>query len=188
MQKKLQELAATFETMVANAQSPTESWRNIALARRAFELMKQLPDTLAGEYESPAEKAGLLAQMLEQTDETLTPRFSLSVREYMAALNPADDDNRSEMTRLRDFIDPQLPMEEYCKRYGRMLRFDPVERTAEWEAVVEAVEEEVSRELEGEPWHMGYCYRYWSAKRDALARRGIEWRSPSAMNPGVMFD
>ena len=35
---------------------------------------------------------------------------------------------------------------------------------------------------------MGFCHSYWSAKRAALARRGIEWRSPSAMNPRVIFD
>jgi len=35
---------------------------------------------------------------------------------------------------------------------------------------------------------MGFCFAYWAEKRNALARRGIEWRSPSRMNPGVMFD
>ena len=39
-----------------------------------------------------------------------------------------------------------------------------------------------------EPRGMGFCFNYWSAKRAALARRGIQWRSPSAMNPRVMFD
>jgi len=35
---------------------------------------------------------------------------------------------------------------------------------------------------------MGFCFGYWAEKRNALERRGIEWMSPSVMNPRVMFD
>ena len=56
------------------------------------------------------------------------------------------------------------------------LKRDPVERL-------------VDEELEDHPRGMGFCFAYWSAKKHILLDRfGIEWRSPSAMNPGVIFD
>ena len=73
-------------------------------------------------------------------------------------------------------------------RLGGMLKVDPVQATPEWENVIYEVEKEVDEELKDEPRGMGFCFSYWSAKRAALARRGIEWRSPSVMNPRVMFD
>lgn len=57
-----------------------------------------------------------------------------------------------------------------------------------YEDVIYEVEKEVDEDLKDEPRGMGFCFGYWSAKRAALASRGIEWRSPSAMNPRVMFD
>ena len=71
---------------------------------------------------------------------------------------------------------------------GGMLKVDPVQATPEWEKVIYEVEKEVDEELKDEPRGMGFCFGYWSAKRAALARRGIEWRSPSEMNPRVIFD
>jgi uncharacterized glyoxalase superfamily protein PhnB len=47
----------------------------------------------------------------------------------------------------------------------------------------------VAEQLAGEPMVMGYCFGYWSAKAAVLSDKfGIEWRSPAAMNPRVMFD
>ena len=63
-----------------------------------------------------------------------------------------------------------------------------VQATQEWEDVIYEVEKEVDEQLKDEPRGMGFCFNYWGAKRASLARRGIEWRSPSAMNPRVMFD
>lgn len=68
------------------------------------------------------------------------------------------------------------------------LRHDPVEWTARWEEVIDAAEKEAYESLEGEPRGMGFCFGYWHAKTAALARYGISWRSPSIMNPGVIFD
>ena len=85
--------------------------------------------------------------------------------------------------------DPQWEHALQCwNGLGGMLKVDPVQATPEWEKVIYEVEKEVDEELKGEPRGMGFCFSYWSAKRAALARRGIEWRSPSAMNPRVMFD
>lgn len=71
---------------------------------------------------------------------------------------------------------------------GKMLKSDPVEWTAEYEAVIDDVDREAYENLTDCPRGMGFCFGYWAAKQAALAKRGIEWRSPGIMNPGVMFD
>lgn len=68
------------------------------------------------------------------------------------------------------------------------LKKDPVEWSARYEEVIDGVEEELEGQLKDEPHGMGYCFIYWSAKTAALARRGVEWRSPNRMNPRVLFD
>ena len=74
------------------------------------------------------------------------------------------------------------------ERSGGMLKVDPVQASPEWEDIIYEVEKEVDEQLKDEPRGMGFCFSYWSAKRAALARHGIQWRSPSEMNPRVMFD
>ncbi len=69
-----------------------------------------------------------------------------------------------------------------------MLRFDPVERTPQWEKVIYAVMKECDRRLGEETPRMGYCFELWSTMRTVLAEYGIEWRDPHMMNPRVMFD
>ena len=69
------------------------------------------------------------------------------------------------------------------------LKRDPVEWSSAYEKVIDEVERLVDEELEDHPRGMGFCFAYWSAKKHILLDRfGIEWRSPSAMNPGVIFD
>ena len=68
------------------------------------------------------------------------------------------------------------------------LRYDPIEDSEVYLSVIDEVECRLHEELKGEPRHMGFCFRYWSAKRDLLAEYGIEWRSPGVMNPRVIFD
>lgn len=187
MDKTIKELAKLFRTMVAN-RNDNEMWRNIPLGKQAFALMLSLPDVVPGEIESPAEKAQLLANMLEQLLETDTPRFCISVREEIACLNPDDADNQKSLTMLREYIDLSIPADEWGNRHHRYLKFDPVERTSEWEECIYDVVREVSQQLKGEPRHMGFCFSYWSAKTAVLTRYGITWRSPRIMNPRVIFD
>ena len=35
---------------------------------------------------------------------------------------------------------------------------------------------------------MGFCHFYWNVKKDVLRKCGIEWKSPSEMNPEIDFD
>ena len=69
------------------------------------------------------------------------------------------------------------------------LRTDPVEYTWEWEKIYYDVEDELDRRLANVPRQMGFCFQYWAMKRELLMEKyGIDWRSPSQMNPRVMFD
>ncbi len=69
------------------------------------------------------------------------------------------------------------------------LRADPVEFTERWEQIYYDVSDELDRLLADEPRRMGFCFRYWREKERLLREAyGIEWHSPHAMNPGVMFD
>lgn len=69
------------------------------------------------------------------------------------------------------------------------LRKDPVEYSMGWEEIYYDVEDELERRFANVPRHMGFCFRYWSAEKELLMEKyNIEWRSPSQMNPRVMFD
>ncbi|SHK33428.1 hypothetical protein [Xylanibacter ruminicola] len=69
-----------------------------------------------------------------------------------------------------------------------MLKYDPVEDSKEYLEVIDEVEQKLYEQLKDEPRFMGFCFRYWAAKRDILAEYGIQWRSPGTMNPRVIFD
>lgn len=185
----IERLGNLFKAMVQNHESRHESWRNIPLGKEAFALFRQLPEVVPGEIECPADRVTLLADMLSVMDELSTPRFCLTVREYMHACCPDDADNTAAMERLKAYIDPAVSNDEWSSRYaGRTLKFDPVERTEEWEEVIYEAELECDKELAGMPRGMGFCFSYWPALHNALLKRGVEWRNPHQMNPRVLFD
>lgn len=68
----------------------------------------------------------------------------------------------------------------------RGLKNDPVEMSEEYLAVIDEVEEKIAknRTLFG----MGACYEIWALKEQYLLEKGIIWKSPHILNPGVMFD
>lgn len=69
------------------------------------------------------------------------------------------------------------------------LRKDPVEYTYEWENIYYDMEAKLEERFANAPRQMGFCFLYWNAKRELLNEEyGIKWRSPSQMNPNVMFD
>ena len=167
MDKIIMKLGTIFRKMVRNYNSMGDSWKNIELGREAFGLMLSLPDTYPGEYETSADKANLLNQMLDHM---------------------VDSANDKALRMLRDYIDTSVTMEDFCKRYRRHLKFDPVERSEEYERAISEVERKIAKGLKGIPRGMGFCFAYWTAKKAELAKRAIEWNSPAYMNPGVMFD
>lgn len=69
------------------------------------------------------------------------------------------------------------------------LRQDPVEFTYRWEDIYYDVEKRLDDRFANAPRQMGFCFMYWNAKRELLKEEyGIDWKSPSQMNPRVMFD
>lgn len=63
------------------------------------------------------------------------------------------------------------------------IKNDPVEKTEKYLAVIDKVEEKIEKTKQ-----MDFCLEYWSLKARFLFEYGILWRSPSQLNPGVMFD
>lgn len=184
-------------------------WKNIPLMR---EIIHEFKDVAPFRTESinPAYKAHYIAGMLENDyiDKREAPRLFHSLCELYrfyrdCELSSDFDDFLNEhfdkyyFRKVDSWIynfawivdNPKSNIALDCwNGLGGMLKVDPIQATPEWEEVIYEVEKEVDEELKDEPRGMGFCFGYWSAKRAALARRGIEWRSPSSMNPRVMFD
>lgn len=188
IEAKLRELGTLFKVMVENYNTFDDVWKNIELGKSAFSIMKDLPDVIEGEFDTPVDKANVLSQMLNNMEETLSPRFCIDVRKYIKTLNVEDEANDEALEHLHDFIDESVSLDEYCNKYGKLLKFDPVERTEKWECVIYDVERKCAELLEDEQRGMGFCFAYWSAKRAVLQKYGITWRSPAVMNPRVLFD
>ncbi len=212
---KIEELGRIFSEMVENDETFGAQWKNIPLGKRAFALMKdELPMRVEGEL-TPYTRIVLLNKMMSCMPERDCARFFKEVKLYQKSLfrHISDDDlqedmdidgyegspeeyvreyskdqHRESLLRTEEYLDRSISMEEWCKKYGIMLKFDPVERSGQWEECIYDVEKECDEKLAGEQKGMGYCYSYWSTKKAVLARHGIEWDSPAVMNPRVMFD
>lgn len=169
------------------------TFRNYPLAQETMALIEGL-----GEAEEPLGKAYACNAVVEQLSEYDTPRFVLRLlRRELQWLEESEEKSdwltpdhvRGEIARLEDYIDIDgMSMEDFCARHGRHLRFDPVERTPRWEEIYFEVEKKCDSKLKAEPRGMGFCFGYWAVKRGILASYGIDWKSPQAMNPRVMFD
>lgn len=69
------------------------------------------------------------------------------------------------------------------------LKNDPIEWSAEYESNIDEAHRKIYAQLEDLPRGMGFCFAYWHAKQQVLKEDyDIEWKTPSQMNPGVMFD
>lgn len=68
------------------------------------------------------------------------------------------------------------------------LKHDPIEWTAQWEDIIDEADKKTFRRLRGHPRGMGFCFAYWHERREVLNTYGIDWKSPSVMNPSVLFD
>lgn len=94
---------------------------------------------------------------------------------------------------LDEAVETFIPIEEMREirnnpREG-MLKKDPIEYTRRWEDAYYDVVEELDQKYADTPRHMGFCFEYWHAMEELLARKyRILWRNPHLMNPGVIFD
>lgn len=212
---KIKELGSIFSEMVTNDETFGGYWKNIPLGKKAFELMtEELPLRVEGEL-TPYTRIVLLGKMMSCMPERDCARFFLKVKKYQQSLfsliNEGDlkedmdidgyegtpesyvreyteTDHEKSLKRTEEYLDGSVSMEEWCKKYGVILKFDPVERSEKWEKCIYEVEKECHRRLRNERKGMGFCFSFWSTKKSVLAKYGIEWDSPAVMNPGVMFD
>lgn len=215
MNDDIKTLLSIFKEMVDNSNTFGSSWKNLKLGKDAFAEMKDnLPLRVKGEL-TPYTRIVLLNEMLDCMPTRDCQRFVLEVREYQESMFPliSDDDLEEDMDidgykgdpaaytrkfteadlagmkqKTLDFLDPSMPMKKWCRKYGVHLLFDEVERSEKWEKEIYDVEKAVARKMKGVQVRMGYCFQYWSAKKSVLAKHGIDWSSPAAMNPTVMFD
>lgn len=184
-------------------------WKNIPLARKFIHVLKDIAPFRCGRV-NPAFKAHLISVLLKNDfiQKQDAPRLFQSYCElYRLYLDyDCSSDYDEELSKEFDksyfkdvdrwiynlawiIDDPSRDYSIICwNGIGSCLKADIVQATEKWEEVIYDVEKEVDEELKDENRGMGFCHAYWSAKRAALARRGIEWRSPAAMNPRVMFD
>ena len=68
-------------------------------------------------------------------------------------------------------------------------RCDAKEFDAKYAKVIKQVEAEADAEMKRDGIvGLGSVHTFWSLKREKLKAKGIEWKSPSELNPGTMFD
>ena len=191
-EKLVEQILENIRVMGENAEE-MRIWKNLPLAKESLELIKQV-----GDDEGPLGRAMACPMVVEKLSEYDAPRFTLSLLRYEMEQLQISEEQSEELTvgevaehfaDLERFVDIEhVSHEDYMRQSRRHLDFDEVERTPIWEEINYDVEKEIDGELGDEPRGMGFCFGYWSAKRGALARRGIEWLDPHQMNPGVMFD
>ena len=158
--------------------------KNLPLAEKVLSSLETLDDP----EEGPLGKALACQAAVDLLPEYDGPRLVLRMlRRELAWLEESDEQSESltvkdvqaQIARLEDYIDvDRVSTQEFCEKYGRHLKFDPVERTQKWEEIYPEVEEECDRRLEGVPRGMGFCFGYWAARHDVLLRYGIDWKSP----------
>lgn len=194
--KTVERLLAIVNEMRENAQD-MRSYRNLPLADEFMELLKSIDDP----EEEGIGKVHAIEAIVDYLSEYDVPRRMLAIRRYeleQLALCTVDDLKNEphlaeelayNIRKLEDYIDTQhIGTEDFRKKYNRHLKFDPIERTPEWEDIYYNVEQECDRRLGDTPRGMGFCFGYWAELRNVLAERGIEWHSPHELNPRVMFD
>lgn len=171
-------------------------WKNIPLAKECVELLKAIDDP----EETPMGKALACEAVVAQLPEYDVPRLVLSILRYKLELvqlsdeqdpdrYPTAEEVQADIKRLEDYIDTEhISDTTFRERYQRHLKSAPIERTPLWEENYYEVERECDRRLGDEPRGMGFCFSYWSIRRQVLSERGILWQSPSELNPRVMFD
>jgi hypothetical protein len=184
-------------------------WKNIPLVR---DFIHELKDNapFRNYQENPAGKACILQNLLKEKvlDMRETPRLYQSLCElyrfYLDFMVDKDFDESLKSNYDRYYFrevdqliyrfawimdNPKSALAQECwDKLGGMLKVDPIQALPEWEDVIYDVEQELEEELKDEPRGMGFCYGYWSAKRAALAKRGIDSNPPPSMNRGVIFD
>lgn len=67
-----------------------------------------------------------------------------------------------------------------------MTKYDPIEDTKEYKEAMKEIQPILDRTFP--EIYIGTCHSIWFMKKRLLKKRGIEWKTPAEMNPGVLFD
>jgi TPR repeat protein len=68
-------------------------------------------------------------------------------------------------------------------------KYDPIEDTEQFKAIEKELESKIEAELKDKARGRGFCFIYWKAKAKILKQDyGIKWKSPTVLNPNIMFD
>lgn len=171
VQDTLSDYVIALVKLAENYIKDEQGWQATPLLFKAEELLRLQPDS----EENVHWKFSTYSQIAECY--TTNQRRIMAKKTYRHALQYATSEEDKEDC-------------EYClnRLENPTLKYDPVEDTDGYLAVIDEVERRLYKKLKNQPRGMGFCFEYWSAKRDLLAEYGIEWRSPGVMNPRVMFD
>lgn len=185
-ESQFEQFQSLYNQMVAN-EGNGEYWKNIPLGHEALHLMKDVAPLQDEDTFKQFCELVVDGKLLSEID---TPRLMLSFMDFWHALVGSTYKYDNETYRLLVMTSPRFDDNEKMSRIEdiRHLRYDPVQLSEAWEENIYDVEEELDKLFKDEERHMGFCFRYWSAKQAAWAKRGIEWRSPQIMNPKVRFD
>ena len=180
-------------------------WKNIALGRELMCIMKDMSPQ-SDPHINPTIRKFICEQVIKEDmiDKRDALRLYMTFNEYWRINsyeeNTEEAKNIEHDRKFHHTVDSNIytyswllfePDNKYSQEvWNEMsrLKTDPIQLTPVWEKNIYAVEKECERRLNNEPRGMGFCHAYWSTKRAVLAERGIQWRSPSSMNPRVMFD
>lgn len=195
-------LALAAEIMRYSAEAAEENvaceWRVAKLARECLPLARRLVEART----ALDDVCDALERMLSAVTD-YRPRLRYSICELLIptleSLETADTEEkeavesslsyaRGELERLsHNIAAAERGDYESIQQLG-FLQHDPVEWSARWEEVIDEAQREVDDRLADVPRGVGFCLGYWQELKGALKRRGVSWRSPSQMNPCVMFD
>lgn len=180
------------------AQEVLEMIRHEDVAWEAMaETLPRIIDAVAETVYHHAEYEQLLIYILMAfKTENLTDEFKGRVRKWMKLHLLLEESDWIDFRLTKELERAMADMFTQTELFKIMLdpkighlRTDPVEYTREWEKIYYDVEDELDRRLANVPRQMGFCFQYWAMKRELLMEKyGIDWRSPSQMNPRVMFD
>ena len=67
-------------------------------------------------------------------------------------------------------------------------KVDMVEYSYQYSTIKDELEELIVKEI-GRGGYLGYCHLYWATKKRILKEKySIDWKSPSELNPHILYD
>ena len=170
-----EDLTSMFAIKLFVAEKYESMGRMSVGAKYRFEAL-EIADELNNKYQD----AEITVKYLEEC-------FKLLLRDRNFYVDDDCEDCLKLMTHA-NLMDEKKVKQIYQSRMERRrnLKADPVEMSEEYLAVIDEVEKIIAEQDLNRG--MGSCHAVWALKEELLAQRGINWSSPAALNPRVMFD